>query len=195
MKIRLVSISLMLVFNAGRATAQQSFKEDLKIRLLSPISTKTNKAGDAISAQVTVPERWAGARIQGKIRACTAARKLGGKSELSLSFVTMIHNGMAYSVQTEVKGFENSKGAVGVDDEGTVIKHNRVLGKALILGGIGAATGAAVGGAKGAAIGGAAGVAGAFVIKMAASAPNITFNAGSIVSVHVTARLKSPSAQ
>ena len=173
---RLIYLGLAaLLMTTAAATA-----EDFTVKLLSPISTETNKAGDKITAQVISPQQFQGDFIEGVVRTSKAANKFGGKSELAFYFNVLHHGGKAFPIQGDIKSVVNSQGKQGIDDEGNVYKKQGNWKKALIGAGLGAGLGAAVGGGKGAAEGAAIGTAASLLlIEVTAKAPKIAFGAES----------------
>src|SRR5215469_1660039 len=73
--------------------------EDFTVKLLSPISTDTSKAGDKITAQVISPQQFQGDFMEGVVRTSKAANKFGGKSELAFYFNVLHHGGKALPIQ------------------------------------------------------------------------------------------------
>jgi hypothetical protein len=164
--------TILLLLVAPAAMSGQEFT----VKLLSPVSTDTSKAGDQITAQVISPQEFQGDFMDGVVRSSKSAGKLGGKSELSFYFNALRHGGNVLPIQGDIKSVVNSQGKQGVDDEGNVYKKQSNWKKALIGAGIGAGLGAAVGGGKGAAEGAAIGTAASIVlIAVTAKAPRITF--------------------
>jgi hypothetical protein len=169
------------------ALTAQDFKGPMTVELLGPLSTQINKKGDKITAQVKEPAAFAGAIVLGEVLEAKNARKLGGTSSINLAFRHMAHGDRRYDLSSEIVGFRNSKGVRGVDEEGRAIRHNPVKRNAILAGLAGAAIGYAAGGGSGAAVGAAAGVAAAIVMKIAAQAPAISFDTGSLIDLKVKA--------
>lgn len=126
---------------------------ELKIKLLSPLSTQTNRKGDKITAQVTAPDQFNGDMVEGEVKESKSGGKINGKSVLNFSFQTLTHAGKSIPIEAQVKSFANSKGKQNVDEEGRIIEKKSNLGKAAAATGVGALIGGLAGGAKGAAIG------------------------------------------
>ena len=191
MKIMLLAV-LGLLVAAPPAHAQeiQPYTK-FRIRLLAPISTKTNQKGDKITAQITSPDEFAGGMMEGEVRESKSGAKLKGTSVLTFTFTTVINNGATTAVKSDVRGFVNSQGQADVDEEGRVIKQKNNVGKVAVATGIGALLGAITGGAKGAAIGaGVGGAASLVLVQMAAKAPDISFAPGSEFILSVSALQK-----
>jgi len=156
------------------------------VNLLSPLSTKTGKAGDTFTASVEVPSRYQGAVIEGRI---TKLKRPGkgvgkGKAKVQFHFDTLTFNNQIAPVVANLVEVANSQGVKNIDDEGGTIgvtsNRKRALA-ALIGGGIGAGIGAAAGGAQGAAIGAAAGAGAGLMIglTMTTTGSDVEFRPGS----------------
>ena len=168
--------TILLLLVAPAAMSGQEFT----VKLLSPVSTDTSKAGDKFTAQVISPQDFQGDFMEGVVRSSKSAGKLGGKSELSFYFNTLHHGERILPIQGDIKSVVNSQGKQGVDDEGNVYKKQGNWKKALLGAGLGAGLGAAVGGSKGAAEGAAIGTAASILmIEVTAKAPKITFGSES----------------
>lgn len=165
---------------------------EFRVRLLAPVSTNTNQKGDKISAQVMAPAAFAGKIIEGEVRESKSGAKLRGKSTLSLAFQTLYWSDTEkIDIRSDVKSFVNSKGKADVDEEGFMVQKKNKLGAVAAASGVGALVGALAGGGKGAAIGAGVGAAASLIIvQMAATAPNITFDAGSELVLLVSPRGK-----
>jgi hypothetical protein len=169
---------------AGAATAPPALSTDadteFRIRLLSPISTRVNKKGDKITAQVTSPQGFTAGTLEGQIREAKSSGKLKGKSSLNFTFETLHLGGNVIPVRSSVKSVANSKGAPDVDEEGRVIRKQNNLAKAAVATGIGALLGAALGGAQGAMIGAGVGAAASLIfIQVATEGADVSFAPGS----------------
>ena len=145
--------------------------EELRVRLTSPINTRTNRQGDQFTARVVSPSAYVNATLVGHISKLVHSGKATGKTELLLSFdeITM-PDGRSGGLDAQViKVFEGST-VKTVDEEGNVQSASRTRDTA-VRGVGGAALGAIIGGiagggkgaAIGAAIGGVGGAGSAFV--------------------------------
>jgi len=153
---------------------------ELRVKLLSPLSTETNRKGDKITAQVVAPQEFQGDMVEGTVKESKSGGKISGKSVLNFSFQTLHHQGKTIPVEAQVKSFANSKGKQNVDEEGRIIEKKSNVGKAAVATGVGALIGGIAGGAKGAAIGAGVGAAGSLIfIEVAAKGANVTFAPGS----------------
>ncbi len=133
----------------------------MKIRLQTPISTKTNREGDQFTAIVLDPSEYADATITGHIAKLTKSGKLTGKTELVLAFDSIeMRNGQHGRFAAQVERVYESEQVKTVDEEGNVESGSRTKDTAVRTGGgaaLGAIIGAVAGGGKGAAIGAAVG--------------------------------------
>jgi hypothetical protein len=153
---------------------------ELRVRLLAPLSTETNRKGDKITASVIAPEQFAGGTVEGEVRESKSGRKIRGTSVLNFTFHTLTYDGNTVPIQSQVKAFYNSQGQQNVDEEGRIITRKSNVRKAAAATGVGAVIGAIAGGARGAAIGaGIGGAASLILIQVAAKGAIISFAAGS----------------
>ena len=165
---------------------------EMVVRLMSPISTKTSRAGEKFTAQVITPQLFAGAFVEGQIASIKTAKNRE-KAEVSFQFETLTIQNVAHPIEADLKQVANSQGVKDVDDEGHAIgksSKKKALESALIGSAIGGILGGATGGAKGAAIGAGAG-AGAgllFAIKFTTSGSQIEFAPGSTLTLDVSDR-------
>jgi hypothetical protein len=174
-------------------------KERIVVKLLSPISTKTSKAGDMFTAQVEEPANYAGAIMEGKILKVVAPKRGVGKEKSSLLFEwdTITVNQNTAAVLADLKEVSNSKGVKSVDEEGRAVgatSNKKRIAAAIggtVLGGV---LGGLAGGAKGAAAGSAAGLAAGLAIglTMTSTSGNIEFLPGSHFTLEVSDRKARP---
>ena len=158
----------------SRAAADSIFIPDgdqLRIRLTSPLSTKTNREGDQFTARVTSPSDYVNATVVGHIAKIVHSGKATGKTEMMLAFdeITM-PDGRSAPFDAQVEKVYQSSSVKTVDEEGNVQTETRTKDTATRgVGGaaVGAVIGAIAGGGKGAAIGavlgGAAGAGSVYV--------------------------------
>ncbi len=129
----------------------------MKIRLSTEISTKTNREGDKFTAVVLDPSDYAEAVIEGHISALNKSGKATGKTEMSLAFDTIrLRDGSGSRFAGQVERVYQSETVKTVDEEGNVETSSRTKDTATrsIGGGaLGAIIGGIAGGGKGAAIG------------------------------------------
>jgi hypothetical protein len=162
------------------------------VKLLSPISTKTCKAGDRFSAQVLDPAPFAGAIVEGHIGTIKTARN-HQKAEISFQFETLTYQSATHRIQADLKEVANSQGVKNVDEEGHVIgksSKKKAAESALIGSALGGILGATMGGAKGAALGAGAGAGAAllFAITFTTSGSQMEFSPGSTFTLNVSDR-------
>jgi hypothetical protein len=143
----------------------------MKIRLTTQISTKTNKEGDRFLAVVLDPSEYADAVVEGHISKLNKSGRATGKTELSLAFDSIrLRDGRTGKLAAQVERVYESEKVKTIDEEGNVQTGDRTKDTA-IRGVGGAAIGAIIGGiagggkgaAIGAAIGGGAGVGSVFI--------------------------------
>lgn len=162
---------------------------EFRVKLLGPLSTRTNVKGDKITAQVLSPEAFQGWIMEGEVREAKSGKKIRGKSVLNFTFHTLVQGEQKIPVSANIKSFYNSKGQADVDEEGRVVQKKSNVGKAAIATGVGAVVGGILGGAKGAAIGAGVGAGAALLlIQVAAEGANIEFAPGSEVVLSVRER-------
>jgi hypothetical protein len=130
---------------------------DMKIRLNTEISTKTNREGDKFTAVVLDPSDFAEAIVEGHIAALKQSGKATGKTEMSLAFDTIrLRDGRGSRFAGQVQKVYQSESVKTVDEEGNVETGSRTKDTATrgVAGGaLGAIIGGIAGGGKGAAIG------------------------------------------
>ncbi len=180
--IRFSRCLLLAVLAAAPVPAAKTIESEteFRVKLLSPIDTRTSRKGDTITAQVIGPDAFRGDILEGKIKESKSGGKAKGESVLSFSFETLNHAGQPVPVQSSVKSVANSQGARDVDEEGRVVRKKNNLGKAAAAAGIGALIGAVAGGGRGAAIGAGVGAAAALVfIQVGVEGANVSFAPGS----------------
>jgi hypothetical protein len=130
----------------------------MKIRLNTEISTKTNREGDKFTAVVLDPSDFAEATVEGHIAALNKSGKATGKTELSLAFDTIrLRDGRGSRFGGQVEKVYQSESVKTVDEEGNVESGSRgkdTATRGVAGGALGAIIGGIAGGGKGAVIGG-----------------------------------------
>jgi len=130
---------------------------EMKVRLSTEISTKTNREGDKFTAVVLDPSDYAEAVVEGHIAALKKSGKATGKTEMSLAFDTIrLRDGRGSRFAGQVERVYQSETVKTVDEEGNVETSSRTKDTATrgVAGGaLGAIIGGIAGGGKGAAIG------------------------------------------
>jgi outer membrane lipoprotein SlyB len=144
---------------------------ELRIRLSSPISTKTGRVGDTFKATVVSPSSYESFTVDGHIATLNKSGRVSGKTEVGLAFDTLTAtDGRQTRIDADLVKVYESENVKKVDEEGHVESGSRTKDSE-VRGGIGAAAGAIlggiIGGGKGAVIGlllgGAAGVGSVYV--------------------------------
>jgi hypothetical protein len=159
--------------NRPRPTAPLNIPNatELRIRLSTPISTKTGRVGDTFKATVVSPSTYESATVEGHIATLNKSGRVSGKTEMGLAFDTLtLSDGRQTRIDADLVKVYESENVKKVDDEGRVESGSRTRDSE-VRGGVGAAAGAIiggiVGGGKGAVIGlilgGAAGVGSVYV--------------------------------
>src|SRR5262245_22472076 len=130
---------------------------EMKIRLNTQISTKTNREGDKFTAVVLDPSDYSEAVIEGHIATLNKSGKATGKTELALAFDSIrLRDGRSSRFAGQVQKVYQSESVKTVDEEGNVETSSRTKDTATrTIGGgaLGAIIGGIAGGGKGAAIG------------------------------------------
>lgn len=129
---------------------------ELRIRLDTPISSKTNQEGDRFTASVVEPRAYEGATITGHIAKIDRSGRLTGRTEMALDFDTITLNGRSGEFHGQIVKIFATESVKSVDEEGNVETASKT--KDTEIRGIGGAAlggiiGAIAGGGKGAAIG------------------------------------------
>ena len=157
----------------ARSSAPVNVPQDteLRLKLASPINTKTNRKGDTFTATVVSPAEYEGSTVTGHIANLTRSGRVSGKTELSLAFDSItLPDGRQGPLDADLEKILESEQVKKVDEEGRVESGSRTRDSE-VRGGVGAAAGAIIGGiaggGKGALIGlilgGAAGVGTVYV--------------------------------
>jgi hypothetical protein len=132
---------------------------NLRVELLTRLSTDVSQRGDRFDARVIEPAQFAGATVSGRVERVKRAGKVKGSSELQLNIEQMrLPDGRFTNLHAQVVEVVRRTGTgVGdVDPEGGVRGDDHTKDDVTKVGagaGIGAVIGAIAGGAKGAAIG------------------------------------------
>lgn len=152
--------------NYGQNTTTTDFVIPNNTRLTTvlrtQVSTKTSQNGEKFTMEVTSPNEFNGAIIEGRVTNTQRSGQVSGRANLSLEFDTIrLRNGSSYRFAGIVDQVRLANGeTVTVNNEGTVRDKNQTT-KTVTRAGIGAAVGALIGaiagGGSGAAIGAAIG--------------------------------------
>ena len=180
-RIVILLCALMAAWIPSAALAQTLAPEtEIRVRLTSSLSSRYNRKGDKISALVLSPAAFQGDMVEGVVKQAKSSGKVNKTSTLNFGFHTLFHQGNAILIRSQVRSFVNSRGAVGVDEEGQVIQHKRSTGKVVAATAVGAAIGTLLGGARGAALGAGAGLgASVLLVSVAVKGPAIRLAPGS----------------
>lgn len=144
---------------------------ELRIRLSTPISSKTGRVGDTFKATVVSPSSYESFTVDGHIATLNKSGRVSGKTEVGLAFDTLTApDGRQRRIDADLVKVYESENVKKVDEEGHVESGSRTRDSE-VRGGIGAAAGAIlggiIGGGKGAVVGlilgGAAGVGSVYV--------------------------------
>ena len=144
---------------------------EMRLRLTSPLNTRTSKVGDRFTAVITSPSSYEGATVEGHIASLNRSGRVSGKTELALAFdsITLMDTQQG-PLNANLERILISEQVKKVDEEGRIESGSRTRDSE-VRGGVGAAAGAIIGGiaggGKGALIGlilgGAAGVGTVYV--------------------------------
>jgi hypothetical protein len=131
--------------------------DQLRIRLTSPLSTKTNREGDQFTARVVSPSAFVNATLVGHIARISHSGKATGKTEMLLAFDEItLPDGRSAPFEAQVEKVYEGATVKTVDEEGNVQTGSRTKDTATRGAGgaaLGAIIGGIAGGGKGAAIG------------------------------------------
>ncbi len=160
--------------------------------LQNDVSTKFSQNNDRFRLDVTAPNEFRGAVIEGRLSGLNRSGKVSGRSQLTFNFETIrLANGQTYDFAGFLQNVTDANGkVVKVDTEGAASGSSRTketVKRGGIGAGLGAVIGAIAGGAQGAAIGailgGGAG-AGSVVVE---GKEDLELKAGSSISVRSSA--------
>ena len=182
--------------NAGNNNQYTDFvvpnNTPLTATLNSRVSTKESQNGDRFTLEVTSPNQYRGAIIEGRIANADSSGVVSGRANLSMEFDTIrLRNGQTYRFAGFVQEVRNANGdKIDVNNEGTVRDSNqttKTVTRAGIGAGIGAIIGAVIGGGSGAAIGAAIGGAGGAGTVLIQGRDNIDLEPGATFTLTATA--------
>lgn len=167
------------------ASGQQNF--ELRVKLLGPMTTRTVKRGEDVTAQVLSPPEFVGDFLEGTVTESKSAGSIKGTAMLTFTFTKLTHKGKTFNIDSTTKSIINPKDRQKVDEEGNVTKSTNNTGIIAGTAAAGAATGAIAGGGKEAAIGAGAGaLTGLIIAKIKNRGTNVTFDTQSeiVIAVH-----------
>jgi hypothetical protein len=130
---------------------------ELRIRLNTALSTKTNQENDRFTAKVVEPSTYQDATIYGHIAKLNRSGRMTGRTELVLDFDSItLRNGRSGPFHAQIEKVFATESVKSVDEEGNVESASKTKETEIrTIGGgaLGAIIGAIAGGGKGAAIG------------------------------------------
>ncbi len=134
----------------------------LTAQLRNNVNTRDSQVGDRFTLEVTSPNQYRGAIIEGRITGEESSGRVTGRSSMSFEFDTIrMTNGQTYRFAGLIDSVRTANGDnVSVNNEGAVREGSqttRTVTRAGIGAAIGAIIGAIAGGGQGAAIGAAVG--------------------------------------
>ncbi len=156
------------------------------------ISTKASQNGDRFSMEVTSPNQYRGAIIEGRVISAKRSGILTGRANVSLDFDTIrLTNGQTYKFAGLIENVQLVSGEkVTVSNEGSVRDNNqtsKTAKRAGIGAGVGAILGAILGGGEGAAIGAGVGAAAGAGTVLAQGRDDVEIKEGSEFMITATA--------
>ena len=163
--------------------------------LQNEISTKASQNNDRFRFNVTAPNQYRGAVVEGRISGLSRSGKVSGTSQLTFNFETIrLASGQTYDFAGFLQSVTDASGnTVKVDAEGTARGNSRTretVKRGGIGAGIGAIIGAIAGGGQGAAIGavigGGAG-AGSVIVQ---GKTDLELKAGSSITVQSSSPIR-----
>jgi len=99
---------------------------DFRVRLLSSISTDSNKTGDLVRARVLAPEALRGDILEGKIHFCKKGGKVKGDAVLAFSFDKLHHQGRIIPIKSWIRSVSGTPD-VDLNNEGILRQRNENL--------------------------------------------------------------------
>jgi hypothetical protein len=193
---RISFLGLILIFITCAAHAGDKSIKNAKfvLKLTSPISTATSKAGDQFTALVVEPAEYRDSVVEGHVRKVEPAQNMENpKSHIVFGFETLTVGDKTYKIEADLKEVANSHGVAKVDEEGQAIAQGNGGKRAMATmggAGIGAFAGGMLGGGLGSLAGGMIGGSLGYVIALdvTASSKNIEFYPGSQFTVEMTSK-------
>jgi len=130
---------------------------EMRLRLSSSLSTKTNHQGDRFTATVLSPNAYESATVEGHIAKIDRSGKLTGRTEMALDFDTITtRDGRTGPLHGQIEKIYASESVKSVDEEGNIETASKSKDTQIRTAGgavLGAIIGGIAGGGKGAAIG------------------------------------------
>jgi outer membrane lipoprotein SlyB len=172
---------------------------EIRLKLTSPIDTRTNHIGDKFTAEVISPAAYERATVNGHISALEHSGRVSGKTTVSLAFDSItLQDGRSARLDAQLIKIYESQAIKKVDEEGHVETADRTRDSE-VRGAIGAAAGAVIGGIAGGGrgafvgliLGGAAGVGTVYV----EGAKDLILDRGTEMLIRVEQTRRSRGAQ
>lgn len=160
-------------------------------RLRGTVNTKDSQPDDRFAMEVTSPNQYRGAIIEGRVTEAENSGRLLGRANISMSFDTLRINGRTYRFGGIVESVNTANGdTVSVTNEGTVRDSSQTTQTATRAG-IGAVLGAIIGaiadGGQGAAIGAGVGAGAGAGSVLITGRDSIELGPGSTFGITATA--------
>lgn len=164
-----------------------------RVRLTNGISSEASEQGEPIRAAVVSPAAYSACSMDGVVTKAGRSGFIPGmrKAELLFTFHTLrCPNGSSRAIESKVVSISNSRGQVGIDEEGQKVQSNDAAKKIFLATAGGAVIGAITGHSKGAAAKGAVAGAGVGVMLTSLSGKGkvMTFAPGSTLALQVSDR-------
>lgn len=163
----------------------------LTAQLRNAVNTRASQVGDRFSLDVTSPNEFRGAVIDGHITEAATSGRVSGRARMQLDFDTITVNGRQYAFAGIIQSVNAANGdSVTVNNEGT-IRDNSQTNKTVTRAGIGAILGAVIGaiagGGQGAAIGAGVGAGAGAGTVLIGGRDNIELDTGSTFTIAASA--------
>jgi hypothetical protein len=124
MRGRAISALFLAAIVAAAQTGESSgpAADAWQVRLLSPLSTQFNRAGDIVSARVVNPAAFQGGILEGEIRNVKTGDSSGKSATVQFDFHTLHMANEALPVSVVLVATLNSQRQAGVDEDGAVLE-------------------------------------------------------------------------
>jgi len=181
--------------NTGNTTYRDFYIPNgtrLTATLRNMIDSKVSQVGDRFTMDVTSPNQYRGAVIEGRVSQVGSSGRVSGRANISFDFDTIrLTNGQTYRFAGIIDSVRAANGDnVSVNNEGTVRDSNQTT-KTVTRAGIGAALGAIIGaiagGGEGAAIGAAIGAGAGAGTVLVQGRDNVVLEQGSEFNITASA--------
>lgn len=163
----------------------------LTAQLRDSVNTRASQVGDRFSLEVTSPNEFRGAVIDGHVTEAANSGRVSGRARLQLDLDTITVNGRQYAFAGIIQSVAAANGdSVTVSNEGT-IRDNSQTSKTVTRAGVGAVLGAVIGaiagGGQGAAIGATVGAGAGAGSVLVGGRDNIELGTGSMLTITASA--------